>query len=166
MPAVGEKHQRIVFAALDAFFIQIIERPQYRQSCRDDHHDVHKHAESVRADQVAIGRALVVRHHVDAAQRGQSADKCDPSQSALSSGAKEGIHDHCQNAEEAQDDFRREAVQVRNLLGREVHYRATRLSEMVVSDAPRSRGETITVRLPEVGGGSAGWAASCGRPPS
>ena len=143
----GEKHQRIIFAALDAFFIQIIDGAEDRQRRRDDHHDVHKHAESVGADQVAIGRALVVRHHADAAQRGQRADKCDPSQSALSSGAEEGIHDHDEDAEEAQDDFRREAMQIRDLLGRELHYRATRLSEMVASDASRSRGETITVRL-------------------
>ena len=146
---------------------RVIDRAENCERRRDDHDDVDKYAEGVRANQVAIRHALVVRHNVDAAQRCQRADKSDPSQSALAGRAEEGIHDHDQNAEEAQDDFRREAVQVRDLLGREVHYRATRLSEMVVRDASRSRGENDYGTLRRRWAPAArGWAASCGRPPS
>ena len=49
-PRRGEQNQRVVFAALDAFLVEIVERAQNRQSRRDDHDHVQKNAESVGAE--------------------------------------------------------------------------------------------------------------------
>src|SRR5580704_270062 len=129
------------------------------------HHHMEKMAEGVRANQVAVRHALVMGHDVDAAERGQGADKSNPAEHAPTGHAQKGVNHHDQNAEETQSNFRRKTMQVRNLLGWEVHYCSSRLSEMVARDASRSRGDAITVCVSE-GDVGAGRTTSCGAPPS
>ena len=80
-----------------------------------------------------VSHAGIERHQANGAERRERADERDPSQDALFRGAEERIRDHDDDAEEAQHDFRREAMQVRELLGGELDHGCTVRAAMEAS---------------------------------
>jgi hypothetical protein len=63
-----KKHERVEFTTLQVFFVQVIDRAEDGEHCGNNHRNVQENAELVGADQVAVGRAGVIRDHPDGNQ--------------------------------------------------------------------------------------------------
>ena len=79
----GEQDQRIIFAALDAFLVEILHGTENREGGRDDHDYVDKNAEGIGADQIVVSHARIEGHESHGGERHERAGECEPSQDAL-----------------------------------------------------------------------------------
>src|SRR5208282_6607302 len=76
-----------------------------------------------------------MRGEVDAPESHERSSEGHPREHALPRGAEKRVQNHDDDAERAQDDFWRETMEVRNLVGGDLHHGCARLSAIGVSEA-------------------------------
>ena len=97
---------------LEALLAEIVDGAKNREGDRAKHNGMHKNAEIIHHNQSAIGRARMARDNEKRRQRDQRAGKAEPAESALGARGNERLQHHQGYAEDAKDDFGRDAAEV------------------------------------------------------
>src|SRR4029077_5965703 len=158
-PGRREENQRVIFAALQAFLIEITERAKNRDRRRSDHHHVNENTELVGANQPAISQALIDRDEANRAKRSERSRQAEITECPLPRRADERVEDHNQNSRGAQNNLRSEPVEIGELFGGNLHQGRTRGPAVLNITAPAG---TAALSVPVAG--AAGWVALCARP--
>src|SRR6202041_3779341 len=158
-PGRREKHQRVIFAALQPLIVEIFIRPENCDRRRSDHHHVHEDAERISANQSAVSQTRIDRCQSDGEKRSNRSRQCEITKCPLPRRSDERIEHHDQNAGRAQNNLRREPVEIGELFGRNLHQGRTRAASVLNVAAPAG----TEVLSAEVAGG-AGRFAFCARP--
>src|SRR5579862_620571 len=154
-----EKHQRVIFAALQTFIVEIFIRAENCDRRRSDHHHMHEDAERISANQPAVSQARVDRCQADGEKRCNRARQCEIAECPLPRRPDERIEHHNQDAGRAQNNLRCEPVEISELFGGNLHQGRTRAASVLNVAAPAG----TEVLSAEVAGG-AGRFAFCARP--
>src|SRR5271155_3979338 len=101
-----------------------------------------------------------MRGEVDAPESHERSSEGHPREHALPRGAEKRVQNHDDDAERAQDDFWRETMKVRNLVGGNLHQGRSRFAAIGVSDACPLLGGNTAARA-DSGLTAEGRATSC-----
>ncbi len=108
----GEKNQRVVFAVLDVFAVEIIGRADDHQERDGFHHHVHEDAEAVDAQQARERFAGMQRRIDRGDQRQPAAQRGERHENRPARASEKRFHQHQHNPGERQDDLRQQAQHV------------------------------------------------------
>ena len=97
-----------------------MERPENRERRSADYDHVDENAESIRANQAAVGSAWrVICQDANPKQRGKRADKREPPERPFVRRLNKRVRDHNDDPEDTKNYFRREPVEIGELFRRE-----------------------------------------------
>src|SRR5579862_269639 len=156
-PGRREKHERVIFAALQTFIVEVAVGAKNNDRRSPDHHHMHKNAERISANQPAVSQARVDRCQTNGDMRSNRACQCEIAECPLPRRSDEGIEHHNQNAGRAQNNLRREPVEISELFSGNLHQGRTRAASVLNVAAPAGTG-VLSAEVAGVAGRFAFWA--------